>query len=114
MVETPHTQIQTCLKYFSWIGRNFGFWGLATYTDIHGVKMGKILMIFCHLGNITIDFWWIFDQKLKVVPMTPGWLLGGGRGVFSTRGPILTRNPAESLQATFRSATVVKFKSALQ
>ena len=105
VVETHHTQIQTCLKYFSWIGKNFAFSSLGTYTDFHGIKLGKIFLIFFHLGNITIGFWLIFDQKLKVVHMTPGWLLGGGRGVLATRGPILTRNPAESLQARIRSAT---------
>ena len=43
VVKTPHTQIQTCWKYFSWIGRNFGFWGLGTYTGCRGPNEAIIL-----------------------------------------------------------------------
>ena len=41
MIETPHTQIQTCSKYFSWIVRNFGFCGLGTYTGCRGANKAK-------------------------------------------------------------------------
>ena len=41
MVKTPHTQIQTCWKYFSWIGRNFGFCGLRTLTGCRGANVAK-------------------------------------------------------------------------
>ena len=41
VVKTPHTQIQTCWKYFSWIGRNFGLCGLGTYTGCRGANEAK-------------------------------------------------------------------------
>ena len=56
VVKTPHTQIQTCWKYFSWIGRNFGLCGLGTYTGCRGANEAKKSEI------------WALKEKIQEIP----------------------------------------------